>query len=861
MPSVIALTRRLSFGHRPFDRPRPNRAHTEAAHPWCAPCSAAFEVARRSGSKAQPTSTTVEHSAEEAPVRPKTLRPVPDGPGTTRDDDLTISLPVQPRQPRLAWHGWDRREATVSVPTQVVELVSPGRAVARSGQLPHMDVRQASARPKGSNRQAQAERVPDLPENRLIWTNDNVVALQTLLDERHPKTREYRYRGKVDLVYIDPPFMVQNDFRAENSIDVDLDDDEDIDAKKEPSLVEILAYKDTWRQGLDSFLSMLRARLVLLKELLATTGSIYVHLDWHTVHYAKVLMDEIFGYENLVNELVWQRTTGKSLSSRRAPSNHDVLLSYGNRDKRFWNDDAAFVPYDLNNPDAKTAAKYCHRDEDGRVYRLDNLINPNPNRPNLTYEFLGVTRVWRWCKDRMVAAHRDGLVIQTRPGSVPQLKRYLDEQRGRSIGDVWSDINPINSQAIEDLGYPTQKPLKLIERIVSLASPPGGLVLDCFAGSGTTAEASERLGRRWISVDNSKYAIHLTRKRLIQLNGSAAPTAYASPSKEDDGPNVVGTSDARASEPRKRVEVAPFTVENMGVYQRAETWQGFQTERTRYRDEMLKVFGAVVVQHSALLHGTKGGSWVHVGPLDAAVSSAQVWSIAREAKRTERKSVTILSADFDTLSGSDKDDIKEQTGVTVIVRIIPASAIDEVRRRLELQRVDQDDAAESMAVPAFYAPLAITINASRPSKRLVKLTLVRCEIDIESFLESQRPMLKHVTDKMSPAAKKRAKAERDKWEARRKDLDKWLHKATTWQRFIDFWAVDWDYGARIGADEKPIFETAWQSFRSRCSRQDEQALAFEAECQYPDAGHYRIAAKVTDVFGNDGLATVNVQVK
>jgi len=148
-----------------------------------------------------------------------------------------------------------------------------------------------------------------LPANRLIWTNDNLVALQTLLDEKDPATRDWRYRGKVGLVYIDPPFMVNNDFRADNTVDIDLDDEAHVQVKKEPSLVEILAYKDTWRQGLDSFLTMLRRRLELLKELLGPTGSIYVHLDWHAVHYVKILMDEIFGYENFRNEVVWQRTT------------------------------------------------------------------------------------------------------------------------------------------------------------------------------------------------------------------------------------------------------------------------------------------------------------------------------------------------------------------------------------------------------------------------------------------------------------------------------------------------------------------------------------------------------------------------
>jgi adenine-specific DNA-methyltransferase len=283
---------------------------------------------------------------------PKTPTPptVAPAPVAEPSDDRTMSVEVEPRKPRVVWQGMDRQELVSAVPTQVVEIVRPRRAVEHKDALAGMDLSKISSRSGG-----------DLPPNRLIWTNDNIVALRTLLDDRD-QAGEYRYRGKVDLIYIDPPFMVQGDFRADNTIEVELDENEHIEAKKEPSLVEMLAYKDTWRQGLDSFLSMLRARLLLLKDLLAPTGSIYVHLDWHAVHYVKVMMDEIFGYENFVNEIVWQRSTGKSLTTRRLPSNHDIILSYGNGGNRVWNNNDTFVPYDVENPDAKTASKYSQRD-------------------------------------------------------------------------------------------------------------------------------------------------------------------------------------------------------------------------------------------------------------------------------------------------------------------------------------------------------------------------------------------------------------------------------------------------------------------------------------------------------------------
>ena len=188
-------------------------------------------------------------------------------------------------------------------------------------------------------------------------------------------------------------------------------------------------------------------------------------------------------------------------------------------DQAVWNADATFVAYDPENLDEKTAAKYRHREKDGRLYQLDNLINPNKNRPNLTYEFLGVTRVWRWTRERMQAAYEAGLVVQRKPGGVPRLKRYLDEQKGRPLGDVWNDIPPINSQAQERIGYPTQKPLALLERIIKASSNKGDVVLDPFAGCATACVAAERLQRQWVGIDLSPLAAKLVKSRLRKEMG------------------------------------------------------------------------------------------------------------------------------------------------------------------------------------------------------------------------------------------------------------------------------------------------------------------------------------------------------
>jgi len=347
--------------------------------------------------------------------------------------------------------------------------------------------------------------------------------------------RRYVKDETVDLVYLDPPFNSNTNYNV-------------LFAEKDGSKAasQIQAFSDTWTWSQESesifaeivtaggrvadclqayrtflsecdmlaYLVMMAPRLMELRRVMKTTASIYLHCDPAAGHYLKMLMDAIFGPENFRNEIVWKRTSSKSLMTRRLPSNHDVILSYQVSPDAFWNADAMFSAYDLANLDEKTAGKYGHRDKDGRLYQLDNLCNPNRDRPNLTYEFLGVTKVWRWTKERMQKAYEDGLVVQPSLGAVPRFKRYLDEQKGRPLDDVWTDILPLNSQAAERLGYPTQKPQALLERIISAGSNPGDVVLDPFCGCGTTIAAAQALGRPWIGIDITHLAITLIKQRL-----------------------------------------------------------------------------------------------------------------------------------------------------------------------------------------------------------------------------------------------------------------------------------------------------------------------------------------------------------
>jgi DNA modification methylase len=300
----------------------------------------------------------------------------------------------------------------------------------------------------------------------------------------------------VDLIYIDPPFNSNRNYEIFWG-----------------ETKEKRAFADR-HASTQAYIEFMQPRCVELARVLKPDGAFFYHCDWHASHYVKVMLDRILSENNFRSEIIWRRNSAKGLAFKGFANNHDTILYYAGQGFA-WN--PVVIPYHLSNLDEKTAGMYSHRDPDGRRYQLDNLTNPNPDRPNLTYEFMGITKVWRWTRERMEAARISGLVIQPSPGAVPRFKRYLDEQEGRAIDDVWTDIPPLNSQAQERLGYPTQKPLPLLQRIISAASDPNDIVLDAFCGCGTALHAAQILKRQWIGIDISPTACRVMAKRLRDL--------------------------------------------------------------------------------------------------------------------------------------------------------------------------------------------------------------------------------------------------------------------------------------------------------------------------------------------------------
>ena len=334
----------------------------------------------------------------------------------------------------------------------------------------------------------------------------------------------------IDLIYLDPPFNSKRDYNLLFKTPKGMESDAQITAfedswhwgeQAENEFREIQKQPNTdvaeMMQALRSFLgqndmmaylTMMANRLLELHRVLKDTGSLYLHCDPTASHYLKIVLDGVFGAVNYRNEISWLRSQPKSHNTINFTNCRDIILRYAKTDKaKFFK---IYGEYDPN----YIEKFYRFKDPNGRRYQLDNLSNPNKDRPNLTYEFLGITRVWRWTKNRMEQAYADGLIVQSAPNTVPRLKRYLDEMLGQPTTDNWDDIEHLHGSTAENLGYPTQKPLALLERIIAASSNEGDLVLDPFCGCGTAVDAAQNLKRNWIGIDITHLSINLIEERM-----------------------------------------------------------------------------------------------------------------------------------------------------------------------------------------------------------------------------------------------------------------------------------------------------------------------------------------------------------
>lgn len=484
--------------------------------------------------------------------------------------------------------------------------------------------------------------------NRLIW-GDKKYVLPSLLPE---------FAGKVNLIYIDPPFNVGNDFSFTATIadHPDTDEDETTSFIKEPNIIEQKAYRDTWGKGLDSYAQWFSETGLLLRELLSEDGSFYVHLDWRMVHYCKIILDEIFGYENFRNDIRWKRqpVRGAKATGNQYARNSDSILFYSKGERCKW--DNAYKPYD---PDF--IKEKFRPDENGRLFRDSDLGD--------------------YSEASIKEFEKKGRIYLTKNGK-KRLIRYLDEEKGEALGDMWSDISEVNSQAKERVEYATQKPEALLERIIKASSNENDLILDCFCGSGTTAATAEKLNRRWITCDLGRFSIHTARKRFLGIEN-----------------------------------VKPFIIQNLGKYERQQ-WMNAEFENPEdrlvqekaYKHFIIELYHAKSLDGYTWLHGAKAGRMVHVGNVEAPVTVEDIkstikefWKLVGKEKNAKTNGIDFLGWDFAFDVNETAKQFAAENKVNVSFKKIP-------REVLEKKAVDQGDIK-------FYELASLTIKTKTDKKK------------------------------------------------------------------------------------------------------------------------------------------------
>jgi DNA modification methylase len=538
------------------------------------------------------------------------------------------------REVELVWNGKTSEVCNIVLPFQVIEQVDEPRAE-KDTRL-QMDLFSLDAR----GRQLKGW------TNKLIW-GDNKLILSSL--KNGPLREEIEKQGGLKLIYIDPPFDVGADF----SMDIEIGGDT---FTKKPNILEEIAYRDTWGKGADSFIAMIYERLVLMRDLLAEDGSIYVHCDWRVNSHIRFCLDEIFGPANLRNEIVWKRTSARS-DSHTFNHIHDCIYLYGKS--------ASFKFNEIHTAHAKEYLDryYTYTENDGRRFATIDATQSGLRNGLSGETWRGFSpsskgNHWKFAVTELDRLDKEGRIYwPTKEGGWPRLKSYLDEIKGAAIQSIWTDIKAANSQAVERVDYPTQKPESLLERIIKASSNEGDLIADIFSGSGTALAVAEKLNRKWIGCDLGKFAIHTTRKRLI------------------------GVQRQRKAEGK---DYRAFEILNLGKYERQhyigvnpnlreeEQRKQIEEKEAAFLDLILRAYRAEKTTGFAAFHGKKAGRLVAVGPVNLPVTRLFVEEIILECRKKHITKVDILGFEFEMGLFPNVLDEARAKGIDIAPKYIPA---------------------------------------------------------------------------------------------------------------------------------------------------------------------------------------------
>lgn len=624
--------------------------------------------------------------------------------------------------------------------------------------------------------------------NKLIW-GDNKLILSSLINGH--LREEIEREGGVRLIYIDPPFAVGADF----SFDIKIDGDE---VTKKPSIIEEIAYRDTWGRGISSYLAMMYERLKLMHDLLADDGSIYVHCDYRVNSYMRLILDDIFGKENFRNEVVWcyrERETSKRFYNQK----HDTIFFFvKNKESNY--------PFNYNEIREEyskvTLKKFKYTDDKSRRYRL---------------------------------RYKDGRSDPAEE-SEDTYKQYLDEITGTLPRD-WFIMPFINQAADEREDYATQKPEKLLERIIKASSNEGDLVADFFCGSGTTCAVAEKLGRKWIGADLGRFAIHTTRKRMIGVQRR---------SKRENKP------------------YRAFEILNLGKYERKyflgintdlpeqEQQKQLEQKQEQYINLILEGYKAKRIEGFKILHGQKAQRFVYVGPIDFPVTKAIIDDIYKECQEKLITNVDVLGFEFEMGLKPYVEQEMKDVGVNLKLKNIPREVFD--RQAIEKGQVK------------FYDVAYLDVGVQHIEPKKIKVVL---KDFITSFTQDD---LEEIEQAMKKGSNK-VVIEDGNIVKLTKDKDGILTREVLtkkWQDWIDYWAIDFDYQSkkeiiRIKKNGETkevwtgnyIFENEWQSFRTKKNLELELTSTPHT---YEQPGKYKIAVRVVDILGQDTLQTMDMNI-
>ncbi len=733
--------------------------------------------------------------------------------GKPLPDKYRFMLFGDDREIELVWNGKSQEVTNVVLPFQTIEHIDEPR--------PDEEVQRQPDLFDAGGRQLKGW------TNKLIW-GDNKFILSSL--KNGPFREEIEANGGIKLIYIDPPFDVGADF----TMDVEIGEET---LSKEPNVLEELAYRDTWGKGEDSFLAMIYERLILARDILSLDGSIYVHCDWRLVAILRNVLDEVFGIDNFLNQIVWKRRGGNaSTHSNRLENPIDYILHYqktGSYRQNFQYTTAGSKEYIANN--------FHHSDPDGRQYRLSPINNPAP-RPNLRYEFMGYKphpNGWSVSKpvlQRMYDENR--LVFPKKEGGRVNRKQYLDEWKGYSVDSLWTDIPPVAPSGTERLDYPTQKPLNLLSRIILASSEPNDLVFDFFAGSGTTAAVAEKMGRKWICSDLGKFSIHTSRKRLIEVQREL----------KKEGKNY------RA-----------FEVLNLGKYEREFFVSGLaeldekaerQIENNReiaFNNLILQAYQAEPVQGFRTFRGKKNNRVVAIGPVNMPVSRLFAEEVVQECVEKGITKADLLAFEFEMgLFPSIQDDASSK-GVDLVLKHIPKEVFD--KRAVDRGEARFHDVAFIDVRPHF--------QGNSVAIELINYSVFYTQGITSLAEENLKNGKSHIVVENGQVLK--ISKDKDGLTNPREVLTK------NWHDWVDYWSIDFDFESKqeiiYERDEKTgedapkwtgayIFENEWQSFRTRQDR----SIELKSTLWELPPGRRKIAIKVVDIFGNDTMKVIDVTI-